>query len=275
MIYKHRKLNNLHRKVPQGRFRGLFVFFLFFQLQSIFAIEPFNFALITDIHISADTTSVADLKNCVYQINNTKNIDFVLIAGDMTEKGDLISLQKSKEILDNLKIKYFTVPGNHETLLLPNGKDDFISIFGDDKFIFEHKKITFLGINTSPKKGEYQGNITTYDLKWLKKQLKKIGRKKPIFIVTHYPPIKGEVKNIDKISEILCKYNVTAILTGHYHRNAIFSLNNIPIIVNRSNLRGKQKLGAYTQYEIDKNILTISEHPINDELTIWAEITIK
>ena len=57
---------------------------LIFQLQFLFAVEPFRFALLTDLHITPGALSVEDLENSVKQINNTKEIDFVIVSGDIT-----------------------------------------------------------------------------------------------------------------------------------------------------------------------------------------------
>ena len=79
----------------------LFLCFLLCQLQA----AEFRFALLTDVHITPKTTSAEDLQNSVNQINNTPGIDFVLVAGDITEEGDRESLEKAKSILDRLTVK--------------------------------------------------------------------------------------------------------------------------------------------------------------------------
>ena len=65
---------------------------LIFQLQFLFAVEPFRFALLTDLHITPGALSVEDLENSLKQINNTPEIEFVLVTGDVTEFGDKVSL---------------------------------------------------------------------------------------------------------------------------------------------------------------------------------------
>jgi Predicted phosphohydrolases len=77
--------------------------------------KDFRFALFTDLHITHSTPAVEDLQRAVDQVNATSGIDFVLVSGDITEEGDLASLQKAKSILDKLKVTYYITSGNHET----------------------------------------------------------------------------------------------------------------------------------------------------------------
>ena len=69
----------------------------------------------TDIHITPKTSSLEDLQNSVNQINTSGDIDFVLVTGDITEEGDRASMTAAKLILDQLKMKYYIIPGNHDT----------------------------------------------------------------------------------------------------------------------------------------------------------------
>lgn len=274
MIYKHRKLNNLHQKVSRRspdsyRDRGLFILFFVFQLQSIFAIEPFNFALITDIHISADTTTVADLKNSVNQINNIKNIDFVLVTGDITENGDRKSLQTAKSILDKLYTKYYIISGNHETKWSASGCTDFTNIFGSERFEFEHNGIYFLGFGTGPIIRMADGHVSAQDIVWLKSELEKIGKQKPVVLVTHYPLQNGDVDNWYDVTDAVKPYNIRVVLGGHYHRNGIFSYDGIPGLINRSNLRAGKKVGGYSFYEITSDSMKVYEQNIGSEKTEW------
>ena len=61
----------------------------------------------------------------------------------------------------------------------------------------------------------------------------------PFILVTHYPLQDGDVDNWYEITDLARKYNLKAVLAGHYHRNLLFSYDGIPGILNRSNLRDK------------------------------------
>lgn len=242
------------------------------QLQFLFAVEPFRFALLTDIHLSADTVSVNDLKSAVSQINADSTIAFVLVAGDVTQHGDIPSLRKVKQMLDELHVKFYAVAGNHETKLSPNGIKDFIRIFGDDKFAFEHHGICFIGFNTGPEKDKQQGRVTAQDLTWLTQRLKNIKKGKPIVLVTHYPLQGGDVENWEEVTSALRPFDVSAILTGHYHRNVVLSFGGIPGVVNRALQRNKDRNSGFSMYEIQDNNIFIYNKELTEEKDLWLTL---
>ena len=96
---------------------SIFVIILFFLLPAAVqaqATGSFRFAQLTDIHLSPNNPKPAeDLKRSVEQINTTPGIDFVLVTGDLTEEGDRATMLLVKSILDQLKVKYYVILGNH------------------------------------------------------------------------------------------------------------------------------------------------------------------
>lgn len=236
--------------------------------------EQFHFALITDLHIDTQTTAVEDLKRTVNQLNKTTNIDFVLIAGDITETGDRASLLHAKEILDQLRVKYYIVPGNHETKWSESGVTDFGNIFGGERFDFEHKDFLFLGFNTGPLMRMADGHVAPQDITWIKEKLTKAGEKKAVFLVTHYPLQNGDVDNWYDVTDAVRPYNIRAFLGGHYHSNQKLSYDGIPGILNRSNLRGKDSVGGYNIYHVTPDSLYVFEQKIGEEPQQWTSLSL-
>jgi 3',5'-cyclic AMP phosphodiesterase CpdA len=162
------------------------ILFLFAVLTGIRAQigEHFRFALLTDIHVTQKGTAFDDLQNSIHQVNRTQDIDFVLVTGDITEEGDRASMQRVKAALGQLKVKYYIIPGNHETKWSESGVTDFGHIFGGERFKFEHKGFLFLGFNSGPLMRMADGHVVPQDITWLKKELKEAGKEKPVFLVT-------------------------------------------------------------------------------------------
>lgn len=234
----------------------------------------FRFALLTDIHISKSQNSVEDLQNSVNQINATDSIDFVLVTGDITEEGDRESLTTAKNILDRLKMKYYIIPGNHDTKWSESGATFFGHLFGSDRFKFEHKGYLFLGFNSGPLLRMADGHVVPQDITWLQKELKQAGKEKPVFLVTHYPVQSGDIDNWYDLTEAVRPYNIRAFLGGHYHSNRQFSYDGIPGIINRSNLRGKEEKGGYSLYEITSDSMRVSEQQIGGQPHQWASLSL-
>src|SRR3954464_5717690 len=104
----------------------LFVIFLTLHAQ----IKPFRFIHISDTHIgSPDGKAEEDLRRTVADINEMKDLAFVVITGDITELGTNEQLKLAKQILDSLNIKYYIIPGNHDTGWSESGGLGFTNTF--------------------------------------------------------------------------------------------------------------------------------------------------
>ena len=237
--------------------------------------ENFRFALLTDLHVSGDSLAYNDLRKSVEQINKTKDIDFVIVSGDVTEEGDRASLKRVKSLLDLLKMKYYITSGNHETKWSESGATDFGHIFGSDRFKFEYNGILFLGFNSGPVIRMADGHVSPQDISWMKKELATFGKDKPAILVTHYPLQEGDVDNWYDVTDAVRQYNIRAFLGGHYHRNLLFNYDGIPGIICRSNLRGKEKVGGYSVFEVTPDSLLVYEQKIGNEPEKWASYSLR
>lgn len=237
--------------------------------------DSFEFALITDIHVSRNETSVDDLKNSVLSVNNKPEVKFVFVSGDLTEGGDRASLLKAKEILDGLKVPYFAIPGNHETKWSESGVIDFRKIFGDDRFRFDYDDFVFIGFNSGPVIRMMDGHVGIQDIIWLEDQLKSVDPRKNIVIITHYPLQHGDIDNWYELTDLLRKYNVKVVLGGHYHANKLTDYDGIPAVINRSNLRAKEATGGYSVYDVTKDSILVSEQVIGKPLRPWGGYSLK
>lgn len=83
----------------------LLVFTLFICLSLPAQQTPFRFAFVTDTHIgSPNGAAEEDLRRTVQDINEQKDIAFVLLTGDITELGTHEELLLAKKILDSLNV---------------------------------------------------------------------------------------------------------------------------------------------------------------------------
>ena len=253
------------------RFIALFVFLLLFPFD-IFSASSFKFAFFTDIHISQTSKEPAeDLQRAVDEVNHYKDLDFVIVSGDITQKGDSNSFAEAKRILQQLTIPFYIVAGNHDFNWLTTGPTLFKNVFGNDRFSFTHKGFRFIGFTTTPLNVQGNGFIMKQDVDWMASELKRTGTRMPVFVVTHYPLLTGDVDNWKDMTQLLRKFNIQALLGGHYHRNTFLNYDGIPGIIHRSTLRGKQAVGGYSILYV-ADTLTVSEKVIGQEEQEWLKL---
>jgi serine/threonine-protein phosphatase CPPED1 len=183
-------------------------------------------------------------EKAVNAINSLKP-DFVVITGDLVNnRGNREQVAEFKRISSqiNKEIPVWYLPGNHDIGQTPEQKDIdmFISDYGHDRFAFQHKGSTFLGLNSqliktdNPEAEEIQFN-------WLKGVLEKAPLTGHIIVFSHYPlfiklAIEPETySNIayakrKKYLSLLSEYHADAVFAGHLHNNSRGSWDDIEMI---------------------------------------------
>ena len=230
----------------------------------LLSILLFTFALLTDTHISTSNPKpMEDLQRSIADINRNPDIEFVVVTGDLTESGDLTSIQAIKAALDQLRVPYYAASGNHETTWSESGVMDFTRVFGDSRFAFAHAGAYFIGFNSGPVIRMADGHVAPQDIAWLKHNLDSISQLStlnsqlsttPIFVFTHYPLRNGDVDNWYEVTDVLREHNVQCVMGGHYHRNLIFDCDGITDVLNRSNLRGNDTINGYSIISVTDSI---------------------
>lgn len=233
--------------------------------------RQFSFVQISDTHIRQNSQAIEDLYRSVELINSMDSVKFVILSGDVTHNGDRESMLTTMSLLDYIHVPYYAIPGNHETKWGTQAVNDFRDIFGNDKFVFEYEDCVFVGINTGDTVMPSEGHVSNSELQWLDATLAKYPEKIK-FVVTHHPLQEGDVDNWAEVTYILNKYDVTCILSGHYHRNLLFDCDGIPCVLTRSNKRGEQQLSGFSVITItDKNI-TWQEVDSNGNTETWLTL---
>lgn len=238
--------------------------------------EPLTFAFITDVHINTSSDeAVKDLERTAEDINENSNISFVVITGDVTEFGSDEELTKTKEILDELTIPWYVIPGNHDTNWSESGTNSFEIILGHERFKFEKEGIIFLGTGSGPNMRMAPGLVPREDIVWLRSVIDDLDKEKPVIYFNHYP-LDESLANWYLVTEELKKVNIQASLGGHHHRNDASHYEGIPGIKSRSNLRGDEEVGGYNLVTIDEDSITFTErNPGEKTHEPWHAIEIK
>lgn len=235
----------------------------------------FSFAQLSDLHISlGNQQNIDDLNAIVGEINSNDNVAFVIVSGDVTEYGDLESFSLAKSMLDKLHCPYYVVPGNNDTESSLASIANFKRTFGDDKFRLLFNGYLFLGVNTASLDRWTDGHIASQDIDWMKQQLKNVGRKTPVFIVSHHPLKTGDVDNWFEITDEVRKYNAQGVISGHYHRNMLAGYDGIIGMISKSVLRRDTVPAGYTLFQMTEDSLFVFDKYLNAEPEQWAVFSI-
>ncbi len=209
------------------------------------------FVHLSDTHVGS-STGADDLRRTVADINANDSIQFVVITGDITEFGADAEIQLAKQILDSLNKPWHIIPGNHDGNWSESGANTFTKVFGNETFMFNAGKYTFLGTNCGPNMRMGPGQIPRENIVWLDSVLKTIPATTPLIFLNHYPQ-DDALNNWFEAIDRLKQKNIQLILCGHGHSNHLLNFEGIPGIMGRSNLRAKDSVGGYNMVTIDND----------------------
>ncbi|GAB4278451.1 MAG: hypothetical protein Kow0068_02060 [Marinilabiliales bacterium] len=226
------------------------------------------FVQITDTHIGK-YDHFKRTEKIIKSINELPfNIQFVVHTGDIFQNNILNDLvcDSVKHLFSQLKVPVFFVPGNHD--ILENQFKDcynkYIKQIGytDTVIVIDNTAFMFL----------YTGPLEDSENILYKSQLKKIDSlfnsyKNQNKIIFHHIPSVSDFYNnkihqgwdslsFNRWKSMLKKNNVTAVIAGHFHRDELHWIDNIPVYVSSSVAGFWGRQASYRIYEYKNNKLT-------------------
>jgi 3',5'-cyclic AMP phosphodiesterase CpdA len=230
-----------------------------------------TFALISDPHVTIpnpDTgwtapplkheptmykESVELLESAVRAINALPDVDFVLVAGDLTKDSEPYNHTRARELLSQFRKPVYCISGNHDQprpeklrpaayldpSVTPVRTDEIPRLYGD--FGFKNTERTAYSCDPTPdihligicssKPDEDRGYISPEVLAWLDDDLSRqrdAARETIVMlhhsIIEHVPGEKTNptfswfhVENSDALKAVLRRHGVRITLTGHLH----------------------------------------------------------
>lgn len=135
-------------KIPDLSFKTLFGKLVRTAAKKVISTESndkkvlFHVCILADIH--------QDTENLSKVLNKSKDLGCakLLIIGDLTNYGDVASLQGVKNSLDLFEFEYYVIPGDHD-LAQSVGVDNFIKVFGQDYQLVDISGVKFLMLDNS------------------------------------------------------------------------------------------------------------------------------
>ena len=179
---------------------------------------------ITDTHLMPDKTNLFELnpsKNleaCIESINKFhSDSELCIITGDLTNNGDRQSYLDFSKILQNLKIPYYPLIGNHDH------RGIFSEVFPEvpkDKYGFLQQSITTpLGklilldtVENEKDRGSFCYNRSI----WLQEQLELAGGES-VYLFMHHPPFNIGIPALDRININKDSQRIEKILLKFYN----------------------------------------------------------
>ncbi len=171
--------------------------------------ENYKIAVIADTHDYYD-----ELEDQVSYINShADELDFVIVAGDLTNVGLLSEYTATKSRLDKLVIPYLTTSGNHDLLI--DGRVIYSQLFGEDSYSFVYKQTKFILYNNN----NWESSPQIPDLEWVESEL--VSNSQPnLLLLSHVAPDDYDrftESQINKTRDLVNDYGVQYYLNGHNH----------------------------------------------------------
>ncbi len=201
------------------------------------------FVQITDSHYN-EPKSEMRINKIIESVNKLPmKIECIVHTGDITQEklNDTSIVNKSISLFNNFIPPIHFLPGNHDILktTYESNKNIFINKFDSLITYHEYKGVVFLLVFTEPLAQSFSDD-TYKPLLELEKKLKKSAGK-PVIVFHHTPSVEDFYKNKmhegwnkdirDKWITLLNKYNVKAVIAGHFHRDEHHWLGNVPLYV--------------------------------------------
>ncbi|MGL1894568.1 MAG: metallophosphoesterase [Spirochaetaceae bacterium] len=163
--------------------------------------------------------------------------DVVINTGDLVDSPENVTAwQDYQDVTNSISSPVYEVKGNHDGPIER----------GKDYYSFTLKGLLFTVINTQfLKNSEFYPEECNKQKRFIEKELSDNRYNKNIIMLMHHPPIPHEtVRNEDYffipaiqrkwVIELLEKYNIRAVLSGHLHRNIILKYKDTELITTGS-----------------------------------------
>ena len=212
---------------------------------------PFSFAWISDTHLypkSVNTRFVDKTTRAAKEVQAMQPAaDFLIFGGDIAQLGQAEELELGNQILQEVKIKKYFIPGEHDWYFDMGEK--WRRLFGAPNWTFDHKGVRFIGLDTISRGPDYwsatkmspterMGHMATLDgtvagawagvgedqIAWMQKVLSDWKKDAPVVIFSHnplyeyYPPWNFWVRDWRQVNEVLHPYTKVTNIHGHVHQ---------------------------------------------------------
>lgn len=186
---------------------------------------PFRFAVFADVQEAIDT-----VQDIFGRMNETPMLRFVLMSGDLTQRGTIPQLERFQRELRELQVPCFSTLGNHE---LGASEDNYHRYFGRGSYHFVFKGAHFTLLDDA------SATIAPQTYEWLDSWLEE-GRAAFHSVYMHLPPLDvSGIRNgamasraeADLLLSKLARAGVDLTVYGHVHTYDAYTNAGIPAFI--------------------------------------------
>ncbi len=222
---------------------------------------PLRFAMFTDCHANVDYPARRDdLARCLEHAASY-DPEFVLSCGDLTDYGVDEEFAVYKACIPaSLKDRMRNVPGNHESSWDATAMEAYRRAFGPTHYSFDAGGIHFVALDpmVSLEQAWYYG---PHLLEWLRSDLERVGRARPVAVFQHFP-IAGPnyfVNDTEDFLRIIRPHNVRALFAGHIHHTQVLRFNGVTQVVGNAGINGPYYYWIERANSADGPVLEVTE----------------
>ncbi len=184
--------------------------------------SSFRFAVMSDVQ-----EAIVNVQDIYRVLNQQADIDFLLGAGDLTERGTGAELERFERELESSNVPYYTTLGNHELGESPTLYHEY---YGRGSQSFEYRGVRFTLLDSA------SATVDPVVLDWLGDWLAR-GAGQLHVVAMHIPPLdpigvrNGAFANRNEAAMLLGRLaaaNVDLTLYGHIHSYYHFENAGIP-----------------------------------------------
>src|SRR5215471_17343098 len=200
---------------------------------SAMAASGLRFAQISDSHIGfdkpANTDVTATLRTAIAKLKAEPNPpSFVLHTGDLTHLSKPAEFDTLQQVLSELSVPVFYVPGEHD--VLGDDGQGYLQRFGKGTqgagwHSFDQGGVHFIGlVNVVNLKAGGLGTLGDEQLQWLEKDVKHLKSSTPIVVFAHiplwsvYPEWGWGTDDSARALSYLKRFGSVSVLNGHIHQ---------------------------------------------------------
>ncbi|HET9452523.1 MAG TPA: metallophosphoesterase, partial [Aggregicoccus sp.] len=206
-------------------------------------------------------TGLPTFGDVVEALNREPEADFVLVLGDLTDLSEPGEFDELQAQLSGLRMPVYVTPGNHDILRA----DEFQRRYGRASYTFTHRGARFSSVDSS------SAQLDAQVWRWLEGWLQQ-GEAQVHVLFTHIPAVEtlgirsgqwNSRREAWRFIGLAERHRVDALLFGHIHSYAAYSLGSVPTYISGGGGARPEKLDG-----IGRHFLRVHVSPARGQVQV-------